>query len=308
MSRTTWLVSVSLVLVGCGGSSSSDPFKASLPSQSSTALTVPGGGSATASVGESQQALLGATAQFYLITRTVTRDVNGLVGAILALVEHITDDPASARDANRAVWGPLTDALSPATYLLVVEKVGPSDYHYVLTGKPKGADDTAYQAVLAGAAHVVDEAHGSGDFLADFSAAHALDPTAQATGGIAVHYDNTSNPRVVEVGFKDFVGKTGEAPNNALYRFAEHPDHSGNFEFAALTDIDHDGQDLELLAILSRWSGDGRGRSDVSATGGSLGTITVVVEECWDAAFAESYYTDNLGIAPTSGDPASCAF
>ena len=50
----------------------------------------------------------------------------------------------------------------------------------------------------------------------DFTALHALDPGNKAQGAIAVHYDNTGSPRVVEVAFKDFDDGNGSyTPNDA---------------------------------------------------------------------------------------------
>ena len=298
------LFAISVMMIGCGAQPK-DELATATPSQSAIAINVPESGSTE---GASSSALLGGRASLYSFTRDVSRAVNGGVGAILALVEHITDYPPAERDANKAVWGPITDGLNPATYLLVVEKVGDKSYNYVLSGKPKGADDSQYKPVMAGHADVTDEAHGKGDFLVDFSAIHALDDSSKSTGGIGVHWDNTGDPRNVEVAFKDFVDAAGAMPRDALYRYAEHPDHSGNFEFVTLQDIDHDGATKEVVGVLSRWDASGAGRSDASATGGSLGGLTVHIEECWDASFDESYYSDNLGINPTEGDASSCVF
>ncbi len=309
MTRTTkWIAGSALVsgllLAGCGDSGS-DEFKAATPTQSALSINVPQSGS---SDGASSLALLGGTASLYSFTRDISRAVSGGVGSILARIELIVSNPPAARDANKAVWGPITDGLNPATYLLVVEKIGDKSYNYALTGKPKGADDSAYKAVLAGHADVVDLTHGSGDLLVDFNVIAALDPSSKSSGGIAVHYSNSADPRNVEVVFQNFVDDAGAMPRDAIYRYAEHADHSGNFEFVTLQDIDGDGATKEVLAVLSRWNSTGAGRSDADATGGSLGGLTVHIEECWDASFDETYYTDNLNLNPTEGDPASCVF
>jgi hypothetical protein len=303
MSRNALIIA--LLLAGCSAQPQ-DEFKNATPAQSAISINVPQSGSTE---GASSSAILGQKASLYSFTRDVSRAVNGGVLSILALIEHITDQPPAARDDNKAVWGPITDGLNPATYLLVVSKTAPHQYDYVLSGKPKGADDSAYQAVLAGHADVVvDDVKGAGSFLVDFDAIHALDSSSKATGGIAVHYSNLGDPRNIEVAFANFDDGSASVPRDALYRYAEHPDHSGNFEFVTLQDIDGDGATKEVVAVLSRWNASGAGRSDADATGGSLGGLTVHLEECWDASFNETYYTDNLKITPTEGDPASCVF
>jgi hypothetical protein len=295
---------LSLLLIGCAPQEK-DELATAVPSRSALSLNVPQNGS---SDGANASALLGDRASLYSFTRVVSRSVNGGVAAILGHIEFITDHKPTQRDANRAAWGPMTTGLDPAEWMLVVERVGVKQFNYVLAGKPTGADDSAYKPVMGGHANVVDETHGSGDFLLDFSAIHALDDSSRAQGGIAVHYDNVADPRNVEVAFKDFSDAEGVMPRDALYRYAEHPDHSGNFEFVTPQDIDGDGATKEVLAVLTRWQATGAGRSDATATGGSLADLTVHVVECWDASFAESYYHDNLDIKPTAGDAASCVF
>ena len=292
---------------GCGNPA--DSFRAAAPSQQAVLLDVPGAGSSlgTSSTGAAEPEIVGQRATFYEITRGVTAVVNGGVGLTLLLLEHITDYPPASLTATHATWGPYTDALSPATWKLDVEKVGPIDYQYTLSGKPKAADDSQYQAVISGKAHAISRIEGSGDFLLDFSALHALDPLHKAQGGIAVHYDNTSEPRVVEVAFKDFDDGNGSyTPNDALYRYAEHADKSGNFEFVTKADVDHDPlQDKEVVSIVSRWLGTGQGRSTVQAKGGSL-AADASAEECWSDAFARTYFTDSWNPSDSEGDPASC--
>lgn len=311
--RRNAILAIGFLMVGCGGSDSAeDEFVQATPKMSAISIDVPAGagGSTTASEGVdvAARALIGETATFYRFTREVSDAVNGGVRNMLNIIEDIVSHRPAAREANKAVWGPITSGLSPAVYALVVERTAPRQFNYVLTGKPKGADDTQWKALVAGHAFVVSRAFGSGSFLVDFDAIHALDASHQATGGIAVHYSNIDNPRVVEVGFKNFVGKLGEVANDALYRYAERRDHSGNFEFLALADLDGDGASKEVLAVLTRWNADGTGRADVGAAGGSLADIKMHAQECWGSNFGRTYYTDNLNINPTEGDPASCAF
>jgi hypothetical protein len=292
-----------MMLVGC--SAPKDEFATATPSASALSINVPQSGSTD---GANSSALLGDKPGLYTFTRDVSRAVNDGVGDILARIEFVTDHPPSRKSGNAEEWGPFSRALDPAEWTLHVEKAADGSYNYALAGKPKGADDSQYKVVMGGHAVVVNDTHGSGEFLLDFSARAALDPSVKSTGQIFVHYDNTSNPRNVEVAFKDFSDAAGVMPRDALYRYAEHPDHSGNFEFVTLQDIDHDGATKELVGILSRWNASGAGRSDAAATGGSLADLTLHVEECWDGSFGETYYHDNLDINPTEGDPQSCVF
>jgi hypothetical protein len=298
---------IAMMLAGCA--SPVDQFRGAAPSAQMTSLNVPAGAAAaTASSerGEIDANAIGQRATFYEITRGVTTVVNGGVGVTLLLLESIVDHEPTTLTATHATWGPYTGALDPNTWKFDVEKTGTIDYSYVLSAKPRNADDTAYKAIIAGKAHVISRTVGSGDFLFDFTALASLGG-GKATGGIAVHYDNTGSPRVVEVSFKDFSDGNGTyTPNDALYKYAENADKSGSFEFVTKADVDHDPLRVqETVAIKSVWLPTGQGQAHAGATGGSLSS-DATLQECWDSSFARTYFTDSWNPAETEGDPASC--
>jgi hypothetical protein len=71
-------------------------------------------------------------------------------------------------------------------------------------------------------------------------------------------------------------------------------------------DVDHDPlRDQETVAIKSEWLGTGQGKSNASATGGSL-AADATLEECWNTSFQRTYFTDSWNPSQTEGDPASC--
>jgi hypothetical protein len=298
---------VALVLAGC--SNPAEEFRAAAPSQQAVSLTMPSNGAGASSVaaGETEQALIGQRAVFFEITRGVTTVVNGSVTATLILLETITDHHPTSLTATHATWGPYTAQLGINTWKFDVEKVGTIDYTYVLSGKPRFSDDTKYQAVITGKAHVVSRIEGSGDFAFNFTSLHQLDPAVLAQGAIAVHYDNTNNPRQVDVTFQNFDDGIGSyTPNDAIYTYVENADRSGSFSFVTKADVNHDPlRDKEDVSIVSQWLGTGQGRSDVKASGGSL-SAAATLTECWNSSFARTYFTDSWNPLETEGDPASC--
>src|SRR5262249_28249961 len=153
----------------------------------------------------------------------------------------------------------------------------------------KGSAGPAFMPLLGGSSHQVDAAHGSGQMQANFSNMNTLDPTTNpATGAIAFVYDDTADPRTVQVHFGSFAdGMAGAMPLNADYQYAEHPDTSGQFQFALRTNFDNDPNGvLEDAALVSRWLASGAGHADVVASGGSLPAGFVVhATECWDTSF-----------------------
>ena len=137
-------------LIACGGSSI-DAMRSGMPNSQTVQLQFPNQpGQHLDSGGQQQQAQLGATAGFYVVTRGVTVLVNVSTALILGLVKAITDNPPTSFHGNVAVWGPWTDALSPNTYRLTVFDNGNYHYSYALEGKAKQDPDTAYVTILSG--------------------------------------------------------------------------------------------------------------------------------------------------------------
>lgn len=298
---------IGFLATGC--MNTADQFRGAAPSQEAVKLNLPTNGVAASERGPISPQTIGQRAGFYVITRTVTGVVNGGVALTLLVLEAIVDQQPTVLTLNHAEWGPYTDALSPSTWKFDVDKVGAEDYTYRLSGKPKNASDSAYAAVISGKAHVVSRVVGSGDFSVDFAALASTDPAShKAHGTVSAHYDNTTFPRVVEVAFKGFDDGNGSyTPDGALYKYTENADHSGEFDFVAKADVDHDpAATLEVLAMKSRWLPTGQGVSAVTASGGSLAT-TATAAECWDANFNETYFTDTWNSNDTQGNPSSCS-
>jgi len=307
--RNLLLVLGGSLAVGC--SAGSDPYQAALPSRASVAINVPGAKAGASTSGARTEALLGAQATFYTMTRQISTQLNDASGSFFGMIDDAVATPPSGHDATNAYWGPFTPALSPMTVTLAVQQVDPQDYNFFLGGKPKGAPDSAYVGLLGGSAHQADATHGSGMLQANFTTMNALDPTTNtSTGIIAFVHDNTADPRTVDVHFSDFLdGKPGSTPLNAGYHYTEHPDTSGTFQFALKTNFDNDaGGVLEDAALVSRWVASGAGRADLVASGGSLPAGFVVhATECWDTSFARVYYVEDVDPTKNEGSESACA-
>lgn len=305
------LVVLGSLAVGCGAGSS-DPYRAALPTRAAVAINVPGSATANASKIGARTEALGAQAMFYTMTRQISTQLNDAAAGFFGQIDHAVASPPSSQDATHVYWGPFTNALSPITVVLAVEKVDAQDYNFFLGGRPKGDANAQFMGLLGGSAHQVDATHGSGQLEVNFTTMHALDPTTNAaTGAIAFVHDNTGDPRTVNVHFGDFVdGNTpGATPFNATYQYAEHPDTSGNFQFGLRNNFDSDPNNvLEDVALVSRWLASGAGRADLVASGGSLPAGFVVhATECWDANFGRVYYTEDVDPSKTEGDISACA-
>ena len=205
-------------------------------------------------------------------------------------------------------------ALSPATWRARVERQPDGSFDYVVQGWPRNGDAAQAVTVLEGV-HVpgANENTGSGHWRYDLTAAHGLDPTTQpGTGAMDVDY-SLAGPRTLEVGLTDFQQPGDATTNDTLCRYTEAVDGSGTFDFISNLDIDAENDSTrdrrELLQVRSRLA-DGPGRADVTATHGDLPAgVQVEVNECWDAAFARTYWHFSFPQSEVSdGDAAACPY
>src|SRR5437773_299129 len=109
-----------------GCSAGAPEAAAALPTREAVAIKVPG--ASPAASGTSAQALLGAQANFYALTRQISTGINNGAATFFDLVEKLVATPPTAQDATNSYWGPLTDPLSPMTAVLGVKRVDAQDY------------------------------------------------------------------------------------------------------------------------------------------------------------------------------------
>jgi hypothetical protein len=305
MNRTALSILISLAAAGCSSPNSS--FKSAMPTEAAVRVSVPGSSSSkTQSAGELQQGLVGQPAVFYALTKTISVGVNVGVIALINEIDEISNEAPAVTTSVHASWGPFSDSKSALVWKLDADKTGPADYDLTLSAKPNGAADSAFVAILTGKTHVVSEVNGSGDLTIDFSALAKLDGNQKATGGLTVHFDTTSDPRVVDLTFNAFDDGAGtKVPDGAVYHFSEKGDHSGSFQFTTNFDLRKIGTE-ETISIVSRWTADGTGRSDVSAVSTGVINANLKAEECWGSTCQRTYFTDSWNPLETEGDAKSC--
>jgi hypothetical protein len=320
-----------LALLPACGAHEDDAFRNSVPTSDTVAMNVPGAapasGSGAHAAGENtavaRSALLGEKAEYYTTTRDVTALVNGATYAVLTLVRTIVTYPASHVAGEIAVWGPYTDPLSPNTWRLTVTRLDPHVFGYVLEGRAKQADDSAFVAILTGqhtaavdASGAAIAGFGSGNFTVDWNAQQTL-PEHDATVGNAAFTYSRLDASAVESIAVTFVGikdATTAEIYNADYQYAATPGAGGDFQYAAHRDVfpgpGPTGSAQELLTMHSRWQETGAGRADVQISGGDtpVALAPITTNECWDQNFLSQY--KNLSYDPTSdwGLVSSCVF
>lgn len=263
------------------------------------------------SIGQAQQNLVGAPAEWYTNTYYAARDLNVLAGFVVTLLEEITKWPSTSFDQTSAVWGPFSDKNDPNEFKLEIKKLEDASLHYEwsIQGKHKSQGDDAYLALAAGAFEPGKEDQGRGWFVIDFDHIATLDPTQNGGGRIAYALQKNDEGTLVLAHFKgpDKNGDTVEAS----YAYGENND-AGFIVFRLPVDID-EGQEgktaTEDVLIRTRFTTDG-GRADIFAVHGDLGDKIVIGSQCWDKTFVSTFEQFKLGadVLAADGDASTCNF
>ncbi|MCP3143697.1 hypothetical protein [Pyxidicoccus xibeiensis] len=309
------LLCAALVFAGCDNAKNDEAsFREGLPSKEMVEMKSPkpNGQGLTAFYGQGQQA------EYYQLTVGAALTVNGGTLWVLNLLEEIVKHTPTSIEGDVAVWGPHTDALSPTTWKLTVTRTDDDSYSWVLEGKGKNEQDSAFRAILSGTHTVaVDDegervkGYGSGEFLIDWDKSRTLPGENQEDMGTAeIRYSRTDAQAASSVQ-AEFRQVRDEAVENgrvdASYAYKQAPGAGGELDFVIKKNIDTDPTRarVENLAIKSRWEATGAGRSDIKLSGGDL-FGTAEVSECWDSNFLSAYFAVSFNPALGYGAVSAC--
>ena len=309
----------SVLATGCVQEEAPDALAKAIPTAQSVRINLPDSaarvvGPSENGVSSTRNAVLGELAQYYVVTRNVTRDLNGGAGWVLTLVHAIVKTTPTTVDGNVYTWGPGSDALSPADYRLVVTANDDGSYDWTLDGKSKIGDMADFESLVYGHAIPGEVEHkGQGSFTLDFDAAERVNPIDnEPVGLVTVQYDldnvNTGFASLqMTIDSREIDDAGVEQDVHFDYDYAEAEDGSGDFSFQINGDLDDDGSLQEDALIRSRWLATGAGRADVRVQGGDLDTLVVEASECWNSNFGRVFYVDNQDWLPSDGNESDCS-
>jgi len=297
---------LSLSLVACVPQNDDPhPVASAIPTAEDVRIDLPEGAGSSAKTSN----VVGELSPWYVVTRSVTRGLNGGTAWVLIVVHAIVQNPATTVDGDTYTWGPWSGALDPAEYRLVVSDLGDQTYDWTLDGRSKTVAGASFETVISGTAIAGDtERTGHGNFTIDFDAAERVNPIDNdARGVVAIVYDLAA--RRLDMAISTTEERDGVVvPVDYDYTYNEALDGAGDMVFAIHGDTDDAGTAAEDAVVRSRWLATGAGRADLRLSGGDLGAFQVTASECWDTTFAEVYYTDSASFLPTDGDAAACAY
>lgn len=249
---------------------------------------------------------LGDLANYYVVTRDVTRTLNGGTAWVLVLIHGIVQYPVTSTNGNVYTWGPWSKTLDPAEYKLDVTDNGDGTYDYVLSGRSKTVAGATFEQIIDGHADTTaGELQGNGDFHVDFDAGKRVNPidSGDAKGNVTVQYDLAAR-------HLDMVAMAPDANGDpAMFEYGYNEALDGGGDMVFNVTANGGGTSLaENIVIRSRWQSNGAGRGDARLAGGDLGTTQAIASECWNDLFRRTFYTDNVAWQPTEGAVGDCAF
>ena len=293
-------------------------FATGVPRQETVAMSVPGSSAKPLTVEGSSRALLGQTAEWYAVTRSVTATLNGAALTVGLLVRLVTDYPATSVTADSAVWGPWQGPLDPIEWMVTITRVAPHQYQYKFEGRDKHDATAAFVTVLSGmhspgldVQGLEKEGFGTGSFTLDWNARATLPAPDNNVGTANYTYDHMGPATVVNIAAKFRQIKDDNQPGklvDADYAFVQNPAAEGSMDF--IYNVPADATTAGGLAkVRSRWQWSGAGRSDVAVTATTT-TLTYTLSECWDINYTSVYKSVPLSTSATDnyGSESSCAF
>ena len=100
LSKAALTTGVLLVLSACGNYSNTDlDFQLAIPARNDLALSLP----------TTAPPVISDSSQYYLETRKVVTTCNGIIDALIGLIDHMRSLPPTERQNDTRVWGPYMD-------------------------------------------------------------------------------------------------------------------------------------------------------------------------------------------------------
>ena len=252
---------------------------------------------------------VGELAEWYVVTRDVTRLLNGGTAWVLIVVHAIVQYPPTTHRGNLYTWGPWSDPLDPAEYKLDVTELNDGTYDWALSGRSKIVAGAGFEVVISGNAVPSEpEGAGHGRFTIDFDASERVNPIDNdARGVVTINYDLAQ--RHLDMAISTFEDRGGiDTPVDYEYSYDEAADRSGDMVLQAHADCEDAGPAAEDAIIHSRWLNTGAGRSDIRLSGGDMGAAAATASQCWSTAFRSVYETFSLDASVEAGSEADCAY
>lgn len=309
MIRTTTATLMGLlaaVTAGCGSWSNRDlEFASALPDRQelrsklpmNTSSTQPLTGPATHQDG----LLAGEPSKAYADAKSAAANFNGILDFLLTVLDQVRLWPPTSRTTtvshdDTRVWGPFPDHNNPGYEVqITVQQRSPERYAWRIQARQPPGDLFDILTGELEATTTVKQGRGTMTVhVANFRDRLKVDESMKKLEQIAITYDTRGAPLAVTMEFTDQRGPL------LSYAYQENEDRSGRMDFT-LSSTD---PRMLRLGIVARWTPEGAGKTVSTVEEGTYSGASVT--ECWDSAFAVSYFVEAWPGGQTSGVADAC--
>lgn len=299
--RLFLVAGVTASIAACGDYSNEDLlFMSAVPSSTQLAVELP---AAPANV---------AQAELAQDTHNGIGTVNGVLDAVLGIVDAIRSYEPTSRSANSRTWGPFADSNHPGWQAqLQVSRASEDatlftyELDFASTANPSNSVKFLSGTFdLAGGAK-----QGNGTVTAYFGAALAagypLDATTAQYDTLAINYQNYQTPGS-PVSVTLMINRAAPDPNGVTtvtFMYKILTDGSGEITFMASGNIVA-GTGTEMVTIHAQWLPSGAGMGTLTIVAGT--DVGLTQTECWDETFEVTYNDKPWSTSEDFGNAAMC--
>ncbi len=247
---------------------------------------------------------VGDPSDAYADAKSASTSFNGIIDFLLGTVDSVRSVPPTSRTTDSRTWGPFTDSNDPNARFQVVITAQEATATFAWSLQVSVGSGAFFDVVTGSfAATTGSVKKGQGSMVVhvkDFRDVLKVDDTFKQLDQIDVRYANDMSPTTVNMTFT-FKAGASSGLSSIGYDYLENADHSGTMHFQ-LTSTD---PDITVRDVRGGWLASGVGRAVNHVLQGTY--AGAMITECWDQAFAVTYYSESWAGGVTNGQPTACA-
>jgi hypothetical protein len=284
-SRARCACLLAALAAGCGNYSNEDlEFMNALPNGNELKLSIPPRSSAVTVAEEADLARM---------THDVTTSLNGLVGAIVTIVDAVRTLSPTSRTSDSRTWGPYPAEKHPGWQVqMTITRDGadPMQLDYTLAFHRAGGPDTDWPVLLSGWFRAGQTARlGSGYFTITTAAldAEGFDNGFGMLDHMEATYDTGADPITITMMITNLPDPTqANAIATAGYQYAASQDGRHQMTFDLSGNV-VPGPLVEAVRVTSQWLDSGEGTGMLTVLSGDAAGSTE--DQCWNQLFQPIY-------------------
>jgi hypothetical protein len=292
LARFVLAVPLAALVVGCGNYSNEDlEYMNALPQSSELQANIPAVSGAVELANEAELAR---------DTHNTTRGFNGLLAALVGIVDTVRSYPPTTRAPDSRIWGPFPTDRTKMKNLdwqirMIVsrDQVVADRFDYEIAVHHIGLADTDWPVFIRGwfqAGHTARRGTGHVELVTADVRAEGLDVSDLGMlDHLEIDYDTLDEPITIKMNITDLPDPATMAPAPTLtYTYRANAAGQGEMTFDVFADlIMVTPGTIEHMRVTSQWLSTGDGRADLQVlSGDGMGAQQI---ECWDRSFGPTY-------------------